>query len=240
MEGIIYERRKNWDKLRPETRQGLCQEKTLVISRLNEFYEKAYHLLSPEERLVYGNLRIAMMDELAKLARKYKIEEVSLFYKPLAPSKEYLTAQEHRLLGSTVNESQYLEEPHKPFGIIDGTLSLAKARKLRVIRRHSGTSFVVSGVYELQGKIEADPRLIANLAFTIEDLDMHGNTVRDPRPIDLRILDAEISRLGSSFGEEDMRRATERAVIKAAKRDVNLQAPNNGYFPFRRAALKFV
>jgi hypothetical protein len=84
-----------------------------------------------------------------------------------------LTAQEHKLVGSTAYDKRYLVEPYKPFAVIDGLISVEdcdaerqKTGELLVIADHWNVDALVG--YASLEPLELDKKS-TNYGFTIKD-----------------------------------------------------------------------
>lgn len=78
-----------------------------------------------------------------------------------------LTSQEHKLIGSTV-ENKYYDCPYMPLAVFDGTMSVEKCEELR--RRYGDSGGGMAGYWRVN---------MTSGAFSFEPL-IFGQTMMDP------------------------------------------------------------
>ena len=96
---------------------------------------------------------------------------------------DYHTWQEHRLIGSTVSKN-FAEEPHKPLGILRGNLTIEEAQ---TARRLATFSSAIGRYFYLDGFV----------AISLEQLNVDGNTVRDPQ-----VLDDKLNPIATNYSDD--------------------------------------
>ena len=114
--------------------------------------------------------------------------------------------QEHRLIGST-QSVKHTETPYVPIGILDGKLNVQETRKARELA-------VMRSVFASYYSLEEGTMV----QVVLEPLNGNGETIRDPRILDMAKLDAALATL--PFAE-----ALDTATIIAQR---------SADFPFRR------
>ncbi len=132
-----------------------------IMGMASEFIKHGFHVPGTEMG-AYSGLIVRLQQVLIGLGYR---EDIS-------------TYQEHTALGSTTGN--YAKTPYTPIGVLEGKLTIEDARQARILEV---TTAVFAANYGLNGGV-------GYTHVSLEQLDDAGNSVRDPRPVDVGKLPA--------------------------------------------------
>ena len=144
------------------------------ISTINMSFWRSYNLVSPRHFDDYESLR----------------EQVVAWFKAIGYRDNIKTPQEDRLTGGS-EDLEYADQLYKPIGLIKGEMTIEEARKARELAR---VSSALRNHYIVEGQENQ-----MYISVTLEPLDVDGNTIRDPIPVDYQLSPLEHFEKAKSF-----------------------------------------